>query len=258
VEGALRRRCPAWAHTSGSRRHCLSSQEPPVAKFSSHDPCVVFAYRCLAPVTLFASPNRRSERRRRRANRLSHAVEVSSPRPLSPSPSYLPLDAPSRPGLFFQHDSNSLRGRWSLVTSPMPMDSVVPAADSPPASAQPSSFARDWTPCRRGPQRAASPVPGVQAPRALALSLCAAALPLSSLSPNVDVAAMPMSQPRPCASQPSRCALAAAQLAPVPPVAGALRVRPNPAQNSDSPHAQHPAMASYGDRTAEPTPPMSL
>jgi hypothetical protein len=70
-------------------------------KRTARDPCAVLAHHCFASAALFASPNRRPERRRRRAGCLFLAVEVSSPHPLSPSPfSLSPLDGPSlQPGV---------------------------------------------------------------------------------------------------------------------------------------------------------------
>jgi hypothetical protein len=54
-------------------------------KRTARDPCAVLAHHCLTSAALSASPNRRPERRRRRAGCLFLAVEVSSPHPLSPS-----------------------------------------------------------------------------------------------------------------------------------------------------------------------------
>jgi hypothetical protein len=56
-----------------------------------------------------------------------------------------------------------------------------------------------------------------------------------------------------------------AQLAPVPPIGGALRVQPNPAQNSESLHVQHPVpdrswlpWLAMVTEPPSPTPPVSL
>jgi hypothetical protein len=187
----------ATVYLLGTARRTVSSARRPV--FSPRTPaipCAVLAHRC------FASPNRSPERRRRRAGRLPLAVEVSSPRPLSPSPSYLPLDAPSRPSLFspacvadawpsarrgcalaakFSPCSVHCQPPWSSLSiasflrPPSQGLSCVRLCYSPPASAQPSSFAHDWIPCRRESQHVASRCPGVQTPRALALLLRTAA-----------------------------------------------------------------------------------
>jgi hypothetical protein len=92
-----------------------------------------------------------------------------------------------------------------------------------------------------------------------------AARPAASTSSAVAAASRPAGEPRPCASQPSRCALAACPARPMPLVADALRARPNPAQISEPPHVQHlvpdrpwPPWLAMVTEPLSPIPPVSL
>jgi hypothetical protein len=160
VERRLRR-CPAGP----ARQGALSTVHLPqtaLRSFLAHDVSKIELPTILAQFLAhhrFSSPRSRSSPRQRRYRRRTRArsasryfAEVSSP-PFS-------LSSP--------HRENS-----QCPCSPSSAPSAATTA-APQASAQPSSLARDWTPCRRGPQRAASRCPSVQTPRALALLLRAA------------------------------------------------------------------------------------
>jgi hypothetical protein len=77
--GPARQRASAHCFSSPKRFCAFLSPTtlPREKKRTARDPCAVLAHRCLALASLFASPNRRPERRRRRAGCLSLAVEIS-------------------------------------------------------------------------------------------------------------------------------------------------------------------------------------
>jgi hypothetical protein len=161
VEGARRRRCPAWARASESQRALYIFPKRFLRSFLAHDVSKIELPTILAQFLAhhrFSSPRSRSSPRQRRHRRRTRAQRLAVLRrgELAPILSLFP------------HRVNSL-----CPFSPSSAPSAATTA-APPASARPSSLARDWTPCHRGPQRAASRCPGMQTPRALALLLRAA------------------------------------------------------------------------------------
>jgi hypothetical protein len=170
----------------------------------------------------------------------------------------------SRPSTPLRSTSSRRAAPWSIPTrratavvnlrSPTSLHPALSAIDevsSPrPLSLSPFSLShrmRSLRPCSPSSRRSSSPTrprPAAAQLRGQQALRAAASLP-SRLAARNEPGARRASPARP-RLVPARSGRVAArslhaQLALVPPVAGALRVRPNPVQNSESPHAQPPS-----------------